>query len=137
MLIWTLTCLQWLLACLNFTLDLEYLCCCFKTKGMISVSYGSNTSSWKPWRWVRLGLIFTMRDVYINSNLNPLTKFTTTTTKFEDTLPWIISQVITNIILISTIIVISYAIKLGILFWVWWKVNGNWDNLIWVEGKPL
>ena len=29
---------------------------------------------------------------------------------------------------VSTRIVIGYAMKWGILFWVWWKVNGNWDN---------
>ena len=31
---------------------------------------------------------------------------------------------------ISTRIVISYVIKWGILLWMWWKVNGNWDNNI-------
>ena len=29
---------------------------------------------------------------------------------------------------ISTKIVISYAMKWGILLWIWWKVNGNWDS---------
>ena len=38
-------------------------------------SFSSSTSSWKPLRWVRLSLIFTMRDICINSNLDPLTKF--------------------------------------------------------------
>ena len=28
-----------------------------------------------------LGLLFTMRDIYINSNLNPLTKFTSTSSR--------------------------------------------------------
>ena len=32
-----------------------------QTKKMISMNYGSSTSSWKPWRWVRLDLILTMR----------------------------------------------------------------------------
>ena len=45
-------------------------------KKVISMNYGSSTSSWKPWRWVRFDLIFTMRDIYISSNMNPLTKFT-------------------------------------------------------------
>ena len=36
-----------------------------QTKKVISMNYGSCTSSWKPWRWVRLDLIFTMRDIYI------------------------------------------------------------------------
>ena len=29
----------------------------------------------QPWKWVRLDLILSMWDIYINSNLNPLTKF--------------------------------------------------------------
>ena len=29
---------------------------------------------------------------------------------------------------ISMRIVISYVMKRGILLWIWWKVNGNWDN---------
>ena len=49
-------------------------------------------------------------------------------TDFKDTLPWNISQMIIKTISISTRIVISYAMKQGIPFWVSWKVNGNWDN---------
>ena len=30
-------------------------------KKVTSTSYGSSTSSWKPWRWVKLDLIFRMR----------------------------------------------------------------------------
>ena len=45
-----------------------------QTKKVISMSYGSSTSCWKPWRWVRFDLILAMRDIYINSNLNLLTK---------------------------------------------------------------
>ena len=80
--------------------------------------------------WVRLDLILSMRDTYINSNLNPLTKFTSSSrsTKFKDILPWNISQVITKAIPISTRIVISYAMKWSILLWSWWKVSGNWDS---------
>ena len=48
----------------------------FILKKVISVNYGSRTSRWKPWRWVRLDLILTMRDIYINCNLSSLTKFT-------------------------------------------------------------
>ena len=42
----------------------------------------------KPWRWVRLYLILSMRDIYINYNLNPLT-FTSSSrsTEFKDILP--------------------------------------------------
>ena len=61
--------LQWLLACLNF-------CLVVRTKDMISVNYGSRTSSCKPWRWMRLNLLLKMRDVCINSNLEPFTSFT-------------------------------------------------------------
>ena len=92
---------------------------------MISMNCGSRTSCWKPWRWVRFHLIVTMRDIYINSNLNPLTKFT----EFKDIFPLNISQMIMETILISTRIVISYAMKQGIPSWVYWKVNGNWENM--------
>ena len=33
-------------------------------KKVISMNYGSNTSSWNLWRWVRLDLIFMTRDIY-------------------------------------------------------------------------
>ena len=84
-----------------------------QTKIVISMDYGSSTRSWKPWRWMRLDLIFSMRDIYINSNLNLLTKFPTSnrSTKLKDILPWNISQVIMKTIPISTRIFISYAIK--------------------------
>ena len=101
-----------------------------QTKKVISMSYGSSTSSWKPWRWVRLNLIFSMRDIYINSNLNPLTKFTSSSrsTKFKDILPWNISQMITKTIPISTRIVISYVMKWSIPLWIWWKVNQSMET---------
>ena len=70
------TLLQRLLACLNFTLEAEDLSFWYKPKKMISMDYGSSTSSWKSWRRVRLDLIFSMRDIYINSILNQFTKFT-------------------------------------------------------------
>ena len=56
----------------------------------------SSTSCWKPWRWVRFNLIPTMRDLYINSNLKPLTKFicSSRSTEFKDMLAWNISQMI-------------------------------------------
>ena len=57
----------WLIVCLNFTLDTKALFCWYKHK-----SYGSSTSSWKPWRWMMRDLIFTMRDIYINCNMNHL-----------------------------------------------------------------
>ena len=120
------TLLQRLLACLNFTLDSED---------------GSNTSSLKPLRWVRLDLIiaFTMGDIYINSNLKPLTKFNSCSrsTELKDILLWNISQMIMKSIPISTRIVISCAMKQGILIRVWQKnVNGNWAVSTWVVIPP-
>ena len=97
-----------------------------QTKKVISMNYGSR----KPWRWVRLDLIFSMRDIYINSNLNPLTKFTRSrrSTELKDTLPWNISQMIMKTITITTRIVISYVMKQGVPLWILWKVNRYWDN---------
>ena len=84
----------------------------------------------EPWRWVRLELIFTMRDTYISSNLNLLTNFTSGSrkTEFNDILQWNIFQIITKTVPVSRRIIISYAIKRGIPFWLWRKVNGNWHN---------
>ena len=92
-----------------------------QTKKVISMNYGSNISSWKPWGWVRLDLIFSMRDKDINSSLNPLTKFTSSSrsTKFKDMLPWSISEMITKTIPISTRIAISYAMKGGTPLKIW------------------
>ena len=99
-------------------------------KKVISMNYSSSKSCWKPWRWVTFDLILTMKYMYISFNLNPLTKFTSSSrsTEFKDILPWNISQMITKTIPISTRIVISYAMKWGILLWISWKVNENWDN---------
>ena len=60
---------------------------------------------------MRLDLIFSMRDIYINSNLNLLTKFTSSSrsSKLKDILPWNISQMIMKTIPISTRIVVSYC----------------------------
>ena len=58
-----------------------------------------------------------MRDIYINSNLNILTKFTSSSrsTEFKDILPWNISKTITKIVPISMGIVIGNVMKRGIL----------------------
>ena len=61
-------------------------------KKVISLNYASSTSCWKPRRWVRLDLILTIKNIYINSNLNRLTKFTSGSTEFKDILQWNISQ---------------------------------------------
>ena len=72
-------------------------------KKVISMNYGSSASSWKLWRWVRLDLIFTIRDIYINFNLTLFTKFTSSrSTEFKDILPWDISQMIKKTFPIST-----------------------------------
>ena len=34
-------------------------------KEVLSMSYGSSTNSWKSWGWIRLDLIFIMRNIYI------------------------------------------------------------------------
>ena len=77
------------------------------------MNYGSSTNSSEPWRRVRLDLIFMMRDIYIKSNLNPLTVFTSTSRRIElkDIIPWNISRIITKTIPISTKLVISYTMK--------------------------
>ena len=117
------TFLQQLLACLNFTSNSEDS---FGTnEKVISMNYASSTSSWKPWRWVRPDLILD-----INSNLNPLTKFTSNSrsTEFKDILTWNISQMIAKTIPISMRIVTSNVMRQGIPLWIWWKVKGNLSN---------
>ena len=101
------TLLQQLLACLNFTLDSKDLFLLVQTKNMMSTSYDSSTSCWRPRGWVRFDLKFTMRNIYINSNLNPFTKLTSSSrgTEFKDIFPWNISQMITKTTPISMTIV--------------------------------
>ena len=76
-------------------------------KKVISMNCGSCQSSWRSWRWMRLDLILSMRDICINSNLNPLTKSTSSSrsTKSQDILPWNISQMIMKSAPISTKVV--------------------------------
>ena len=75
-----------------------------ETKKVISMSHGSNTGSWKTWRWVRLELIFVMTDKYINYNLEPFQKFgsSSRSTEFKDILPYNISQMIMKTIPINS-----------------------------------
>ena len=101
-------------------LDSEDLFCWYKQK-MISLNYGHSTSNGKPWTGVRFDLILTIRDIYINSNLNPFTKFTRNSRNTE----FNISQTIPKTVPTSTRIVICYAIKRGILLSACWRVNGN------------
>ena len=93
-------------------------------KKVISMRYNSSKNSWKPWRCTRCNLIFTVRDIYINFNLDPLT-WSSRSTKFKDTFAWNISQMITKTIQINTRMVISCAMKSGIPFGVLMKVKGN------------
>ena len=81
----------------------------------------------------RLDLIFTMNDIYINSNLNQLTKLprSNRSTEFKDILTWNISRMITKTFPISTRIVICYAMKRGILLLRQHDQNSP------LEGKPL
>ena len=62
---------------------------------------------------LRLDLILPMRNIYINSNLKPLTKFANSSrsTELKDIFQWNISQMITKTVPISTTIVISYSMK--------------------------
>ena len=59
-----------------------------------------------------------MRDICINSKLNALTKFTSSSriTEFKDMLPWNISEMIKKTIPISMKIVISYVINFASCF---------------------
>ena len=66
---------------------------------------------------MKLDLILTMRDKYINFNLDILTKFTSCSrnTEFKDILPWNISLMIIKTIPINMRIVISYGMNQCIL----------------------
>ena len=116
-----------------------------QTKKGISVNYGSSTNSWKPWRWVRLDLISSMRDICINSNLNPFMfqpePSSCRSTEVKDILLWNISQMFTKTIPISTRIVISFAVKQDILLWNWWesqwKLRQQHNQNFPMEGKSL
>ena len=62
---------------------------------------------------MRRDLIHIKRDIYINSNLNLLTKFTSNSESidFKDIFSWNISEMITKTVPISARIVISYLVK--------------------------
>ena len=107
------TLLEQFLACPNFPFDSEDLFCWYKQTKWFIWTVATKKTSWKPWRWVTLDLILTMRDIYIDSTLNSLTKFTRSnkSTEFKDILPWNISPMITKTIPISTRILISSTMK--------------------------
>ena len=75
--------------------------------------------------------------MYINTNLKPFTKFTSSSrrtkdilSKVKDILLWSISQMIMKTVPISTriIIIISNVTKWSIPLWIWWRINGNCNN---------
>ena len=111
------TLLQQLLACLNFILYSEDSFCWCKQKN----------DFYKLWQHHRLLKTMKMSeacpDTYNEGythqfQLNPLTKFTTTSrsTEFKDILPWKISQIITKTIPISALLVTCYTMKRSIPF---------------------
>ena len=67
---------------------------------------------------MRRDLIVTMRDIYINSKLNPPSNFTSSSrsTEFKYILPWNMFLMITETIPISKITVINYATKQSFYF---------------------
>ena len=79
---------------------------------------------------MRLDLTFMMSDTYNNPDLKPFRKFTSSSksTRFEDILPWNISQMITKTVPISIRIVMNYVMKQGIPYSILHKINGNWDK---------
>ena len=114
-----------------------------QTKRVISMNYDRSTSSWKPWRRVRIQLIFTMRYIYINSNLHPLTESTSSSrnTEFKDILPRYISQISTKIIPISTRVVITCANEMEYSPFEFHRRSMETEAISWSEfpmdGKPL
>ena len=66
---------------------------------------------------VVLDVVLTIRDIYIDFNLNPLREFASSrNAEFKDIPTWKISQMITKTVPISTRIVTSYAMKRGTPF---------------------
>ena len=107
-----------MLVCLNFTLESKDLSFWYIRKKLflwtmaIAQEAENHSDEWGS-TW------------YFLWGLNPLTKFarSSRSTELKDILPWYISQIIPKTIPVSTRIVISYAMKRGILLWIWWKVN--------------
>ena len=67
----------------------------------------------------KVDIIFLMRDIYINPNLDPLIEFSTSsqsTESYKDIFAWGISQIIMKIFLISKRIVMSCAMRRVSLF---------------------
>ena len=78
-------------------------------------------TSWNPWIWMRLDLMFAMRDIYTNFNLAPLLKLSSSSRiiKLKYNLQWNMSQLITKTVPIKTTIAISCVVKKLNPLWVW------------------
>ena len=109
-----------MLAGRNFTVDAENLFCLYKRKKWFLYAITATQRAGNHGDVTSCNIIFkvTVRDIYINFNLEPLT-WSSRSTKFNGNFPWNISQMITKTIQINSRIVISCAMKSGI------KVKGN------------
>ena len=118
------TLLQQLLACLNFTLDSEDFFCWYKwTKWFLWHMEAAKADENHGNEW---GLTW-----YLQWGIHksiPTWTHSQNSLAAAEALPWNISQMITKTIPISMRTVISYVMKGGISFWVYCKVNRNWDN---------
>ena len=142
------TLFQQLLACMNVALESEDLSFWYRRKKWFLWTMAGAQAA--EWRWLRLDVIFFMRDIYINSNRNPLTNFISSSgsTKFKYTLPWNISEMITKTIPISMrivrtmrITVLNLSKKVNHLSKVIWdrKIITEFTRLIFPSriGKPV
>ena len=83
-------------------------------------------SIWKPWRWLMLDLIFTMRDIYISSNFILLPKYST---KFKaPSLKMVNISLTVNKTILLNVRTKSCVMKSSTILWVWYKFNVKWDN---------
>ena len=109
-----------LLACLNFTLESEDLSFWYKRKKWFLwiMTTGQAVESLKD-EW---GLTwYFLWGIHKSSHSQKFIS-SSRSTKFNNILPWNISQMTTKVVLISTRIIISYEVKRGIPFWICWKV---------------
>ena len=94
------------------------------------MDYGSNKRGLKPWRWITMDVIFIMRNIEINLTWTHQKNSAAAIEAPSLNIPfhWNISQTNMKATPISTKTIISCAMKKGIAFWVWRKVNGNRDR---------
>ena len=102
-------------------------------KKVISMNHSSSTSKWKSQRWLRFDLMLMMKDIYIvtNSNLNPLIKFTSSrSTEFKENGTSPMEHLSNDRLEHHNQHGNNHnlCIDMGILFWVYRKVNGNSEN---------